>query len=127
MQGTRNTRRHDRGHIDGISSRLVRRTSSVIWLAGEIDAHLTRHAVLDLSPSGMRIMVFEPVGKGDRFMIRIMLPDVEGPVVAHGVARWVKDIDPAQDMSEVGIEFTDIDPEGREKIKFALKTRAAKK
>lgn len=126
MQRTGDARRHERGYLEGLSSRLIRRTSNVISLAAEIDEHLTRHAVLDLSPSGMRLMVFEPVGRGDRFMIRLVLPGIEGPVVAYGVARWVRDIDPSQDMCEVGIEFTDIDPEGREKIKFALKCRGAK-
>jgi len=76
----------------------------------------------DMSVSGLFIKTSKPLAKGDRFVLKLQLPDISEPLTIDCIVSWnrVDTADPDKQPAGMGVKFIDISPEKRQMLKEEL-------
>jgi hypothetical protein len=77
-------------------------------------------SMFDLSPSGVRIRTGPRLEPGSEARIRLQLPDGSGQITCRCRVIWCKACDPAAREHLAGLEFLDLDDDGRRRLVRAL-------
>ncbi|MFC1828811.1 TIGR02266 family protein [Thermodesulfobacteriota bacterium] len=95
------------------------RVPKVLSLSFKSRAGLINAFSEDMSASGLFIKTTKPLPKGERFLLKLQLPDHSEPIEIESEVSWsrTETDDPAQRSPGMGIKFVTIRPEDRHRLK----------
>lgn len=98
------------------------RLPEVISLSFKSSAGFVKAFSGDLSASGIFIKTNNPLEKGKSFILKLQLPDVSEALKIGCEVAWNRNEtdDPVNQPKGMGIKFTEISPDGHQKLKQAL-------
>jgi len=83
-------------------------------------------AISNISEMGIFVQTTEPLSIGTKLTLRFAPPGSDDPYVLRGVVQWVNVVKPDEENINpgMGIHFTDLTPEARERIVETIRTIA---
>lgn len=83
-------------------------------------------SIANISEMGIFVQTTEPLAVGTKLTLRFAPPGADDPYVLKGVVQWVNAVKPEEENLNpgMGIRFTDLTPEARERIVETIRTIA---
>jgi uncharacterized protein (TIGR02266 family) len=99
-------------------SRTEKRALKVLSLSFRNKQSFVRAYSANVSSGGLFVRTPNPLNHGDRFLLRLNLPDLEEPLHIHCDVAWARKEETASkdNPAGMGIKFVEMDPEDRKTL-----------